>query len=327
MRPVDAIGWRRIRVAALVVYGAALVDRRGRRRAHRRGSRSPASSSPGCCSPASGGAGAALGQVLARLAAVHRRADPLRPHPRGRRLARACRCTRTTSCTPSAGCSAARPDGVAAAPPLRPGDPRALVRRAVHARLHLALPGHPRSWPRCCGCATRKLWLRYISRVIVLSVGRPDHLRRCSPRRRPGWPPATATWPAVARLSARGWIWLHAGNVEHALAQAQNGGLEPGRGDAVAAHRVRRPSSRCSSARCCARRWRYLLALYPWPWASRSSTPASTTCSTASPACLYALAVHLGSAGGSAAGPHGGATAAGGAAAATSLETPAPQAG
>ncbi|MDT4915038.1 MAG: hypothetical protein QOC66_4166 [Pseudonocardiales bacterium] len=107
----------------------------------------------------------------------------------------------------------------------------------------------------------RVLWLRYISRVIVLSFA--GLITYCVFPEAPPWMAAgDGLTDPVARLSARGWIWLHAGNVNEALASAQNEGANP-----VAAM----PSLHIAFAVLVAlmiatrirSRWRYLLALYP----------------------------------------------------------------
>ena len=107
----------------------------------------------------------------------------------------------------------------------------------------------------------RGLWLRYISRVVVLAVA--GLITYCLFPEAPPWLAARdhLTEP-VARLSARGWIWLHAGHVNDALAHAQNDGSNP-----VAAM----PSLHTAFATLAAifigmqlrSRWRYLLVLYP----------------------------------------------------------------
>jgi membrane-associated phospholipid phosphatase len=107
----------------------------------------------------------------------------------------------------------------------------------------------------------RALWLRYISRVIVLSVA--GLITYCLFPEAPPWMAARdgLTGP-VERLSARGWIWLHAGNIKDLLARGQNEGSNP-----VAAM----PSLHAAFAILVAimiagrvrSRWRYLAALYP----------------------------------------------------------------
>jgi membrane-associated phospholipid phosphatase len=107
----------------------------------------------------------------------------------------------------------------------------------------------------------RALWLRYISRVIVLAVA--GLLTYCVFPEAPPWMAARdgLTEP-VARLSARGWIWLHAGNLNETLAHAQEAGSNP-----VAAM----PSLHVAFAVLVAlmigtqlrSRWRWLLVLYP----------------------------------------------------------------
>jgi membrane-associated phospholipid phosphatase len=107
----------------------------------------------------------------------------------------------------------------------------------------------------------RALWLRYISRIVVLAVA--GLITYCLFPEAPPWLAARDGLTApVARLSARGWIWLHAGNLNSALARAQDDGSNP-----VAAM----PSLHTAFAVLVAimigtrlrSRWRYLLALYP----------------------------------------------------------------
>jgi disulfide bond formation protein DsbB len=107
----------------------------------------------------------------------------------------------------------------------------------------------------------RTAWLRYISRVIVLSVA--GLVTYCVFPEAPPWLAAHDGLSApVARLSARGFEWLHLGDVKETLARAQNDGSNP-----VAAM----PSLHCALAVLAAltiaarlrSRWRYLLALYP----------------------------------------------------------------
>lgn len=107
----------------------------------------------------------------------------------------------------------------------------------------------------------RTLWLRYITRVIVLAVA--GLLTYCVFPEAPPWMAARdgLTEP-VARLSARGWIWLHASNLNDVLAHAQEDGSNP-----VAAM----PSLHVAFAVLVAvtigarlrSRWRWLLVLYP----------------------------------------------------------------
>lgn len=107
----------------------------------------------------------------------------------------------------------------------------------------------------------RALWLRYISRVVVLAVA--GLITYSLFPEAPPWLAARdgLTEP-IARLSARGWIWLHASNLNTVLARAQADGSNP-----VAAM----PSLHTAFAVLVAvmigsqlrSRWRYLLALYP----------------------------------------------------------------
>ena len=107
----------------------------------------------------------------------------------------------------------------------------------------------------------RKLWIRYISRVIALSFA--GLITYVLFPEAPPWLAARDGYLApVGRLSARGWIWLHAGDVNTTLAKAQTAGS-----NAVAAM----PSLHTAFATLIAlfigsllrSRWRYLLALYP----------------------------------------------------------------
>jgi membrane-associated phospholipid phosphatase len=107
----------------------------------------------------------------------------------------------------------------------------------------------------------RRLWMRYISRVIVLSVaGLITYV--LFPEAPPWLAARDGLTPAVERLSARGWIWLHAGHVNDLLARAQNDGANP-----VAAM----PSLHVAFAALVAifvatrmrSKWRRLLYLYP----------------------------------------------------------------
>jgi membrane-associated phospholipid phosphatase len=107
----------------------------------------------------------------------------------------------------------------------------------------------------------RAVWLRYISRVIVLALA--GLLTYCVFPEAPPWMAARdGLTDPVARLSARGWIWLHAGNLNDVLARAQDDGSNP-----VAAM----PSLHIAFAVLVAltigarlrSRWRWLLVLYP----------------------------------------------------------------
>lgn len=107
----------------------------------------------------------------------------------------------------------------------------------------------------------RTLWVGYISRVVLLAFA--GLLTYCLFPEAPPWMAARdGLTDPVARLSARGWIWLHAGNLDQVLANAQNDGSNP-----VAAM----PSLHEAFAILVAltigarlrSRWRYLLALYP----------------------------------------------------------------
>jgi membrane-associated phospholipid phosphatase len=107
----------------------------------------------------------------------------------------------------------------------------------------------------------RALWIAYISRVVLLSfAGLITYV--LFPEAPPWLAARDGLVDPVSRLSARGWIWLHAGNVNTLLANAQRDGPNP-----VAAM----PSLHTAFATLVAlfiaiqltSRWRYVLALYP----------------------------------------------------------------
>jgi PAP2 superfamily len=107
----------------------------------------------------------------------------------------------------------------------------------------------------------RTHWVRYISRIVVLAV--LGLVTYCVYPEAPPWMAARdgLTVP-VARLSARGWIWLHAENLNDALANAQKDGPNP-----VAAmpslHEAFAVLAAIMIAGRLRSRLRYLLALYP----------------------------------------------------------------
>jgi membrane-associated phospholipid phosphatase len=107
----------------------------------------------------------------------------------------------------------------------------------------------------------RRLWVRHISRVIVLSVaGLVTYV--VFPEAPPWYAARDGLSDPVSRLSARGWELLHLGGVNSLLKHAQEDGTNP-----VAAM----PSLHVAFATLVAiiiatrlrSRWRYLLALYP----------------------------------------------------------------
>lgn len=107
----------------------------------------------------------------------------------------------------------------------------------------------------------RAEWLRYITRVIVLSVAGLITYA-LFPEAPPWFAARDGLSEPVARLSARGWIWLHLGNVRSVLARAQEGGSNP-----VAAM----PSLHTAFAVLVAialvtrlrSKWRHVVVLYP----------------------------------------------------------------
>jgi membrane-associated phospholipid phosphatase len=138
----------------------------------------------------------------------------------------------------------------------------------------------------------RGLWLAYITRVIVLAfAGLVTYV--LFPEA-PPWLAARDGYLApVGRLSARGWIWLHAGNVNTTLAEAQTAGS-----NAVAAM----PSLHTAFATLIAlfigsllrTRWRYLLALYPLAMAFTLVYTGEHYILDCVAGVLYALVVHFG---------------------------------
>jgi membrane-associated phospholipid phosphatase len=153
------------------------------------------------------------------------------------------------------------------------------VEPTVWLQQHLYTPGHVHWYDALCTIVytthflatpvlaavlwlrARAAWVHYISRVILLSVA--GLVTYCLFPEAPPWMAAHDGLSApVARLSARGWIWLHAPNVEAALDKAQSAGSNP-----VAAM----PSLHVAFAVLVAivigrrlhSRWRYLIALYP----------------------------------------------------------------
>ena len=107
----------------------------------------------------------------------------------------------------------------------------------------------------------RTAWLRFVSRIVLLSIaGLITYV--VFPEAPPWMAAQHGLTPPVERLSARGWIWLHAGNVKHLLERGQDAGSNP-----VAAM----PSLHFAVAALIAlfigyryrSRWRWLLALYP----------------------------------------------------------------
>ena len=138
----------------------------------------------------------------------------------------------------------------------------------------------------------RNLWIRYITRVIILSFsGLITYV--LFPEAPPWLAAKDGDLAPVARLSTRGWIWLHAGNVNTTLAKAQTAGS-----NAVAAM----PSLHTAFATLIAlfigslltTRWRYLLALYPMAMAFTLVYTGEHYVLDCVAGVLYALAVHFG---------------------------------
>ena len=107
----------------------------------------------------------------------------------------------------------------------------------------------------------REAFLRFITRIVVLSIAALATYMLF---------PAAPPWMAsrdgylgpVHRLSAEGWVWLHAGNIHSLLARAQDEGSNP-----VAAMPSVHTATACLVAIALGglltTRWRWLLALYP----------------------------------------------------------------
>jgi membrane-associated phospholipid phosphatase len=107
----------------------------------------------------------------------------------------------------------------------------------------------------------RALWVSYVTRVVALSfAGLATYV--LFPEAPPWLAARDGLIEPVSRLSARGWIWLHAGNVHHLLEGAQRDGPNP-----VAAmpslHTALATLAALFLATHLTGRWRYLLALYP----------------------------------------------------------------
>jgi membrane-associated phospholipid phosphatase len=107
----------------------------------------------------------------------------------------------------------------------------------------------------------RTAWLSYVTRVVILSLaGLATYV--LFPEAPPWMAAQDHVIAPVARLSARGWEWLHLGHVKTLLAAAQRDGSNP-----VAAM----PSLHTALATMVAlyvgarirSRWRWLLVLYP----------------------------------------------------------------
>lgn len=139
----------------------------------------------------------------------------------------------------------------------------------------------------------RAAWLRFISRVIVLSVaGLVTYVLF------PEAPPWYASRHGViadhvARLSARGWSWFHIGDLRTMLANAQKDGSNP-----VAAMPSLHVAFACLVALFIATRlqsrWRVLLAAYPLAMAFTLVYTGEHYVVDLIAGLAYALVVHLG---------------------------------
>jgi len=107
----------------------------------------------------------------------------------------------------------------------------------------------------------RAVWLAFVTRVIALAfAGLITYV--LFPEAPPWLAARDGLIDPVGRLSARGWIWLHAGDVKHLLDNAQHDGSNP-----VAAMPSLHVAFATLVALCIAARLRgrlrYLMALYP----------------------------------------------------------------
>jgi membrane-associated phospholipid phosphatase len=107
----------------------------------------------------------------------------------------------------------------------------------------------------------RRLWVGYISRVVALSfAGLVTYV--LFPEAPPWYAARDHYLPPVSRLSARGLEWMHLGNVQHLLADAQEDGANP-----IAAmpslHTAFAVLIAIFVAGRIASRWRYLAYAYP----------------------------------------------------------------
>ena len=236
----------------------------------------------------------AFGQVLRRLAAVHRRADALRQDPRRWPTPSGCRCTRPTSSAGNVRCSAGtcRRSGCSSTCTTRTTcywyD---ALFTLVYTSHFLATPvagrGAVAARPRRCGCGT--------SRGSSCCRSPAWSPTSCSRRRRRGWPRATASSPTRSRASRPA-----AGSGCTPRNLQDDPGRTPRRTGRTRWPRCRRctPRSRAWSRIFIASRLQPPLALPARALSGRdglrpSSTPASTTSSTCSPAWSTRVAVHL----------------------------------
>ncbi len=136
----------------------------------------------------------------------------------------------------------------------------------------------------------RQVWLRYISRVIALSfAGLATYI--LFPEAPPWLAGKDGYLPPVARLSARGWEYLHAGFANRVLIAGQNGGANP-----VAAMPSLHFAFSLLAALFIATRlrsqWRTLLYLYPLAMALTLVYTGEHYVLDIAFGALYALAVH-----------------------------------
>lgn len=138
----------------------------------------------------------------------------------------------------------------------------------------------------------RDTWMRFIRRVIALSLA--GLITYVAFPEAPPWLAAKdGVIDPVSRLSARGWIWLHAGHVKTLLANAQSGGSNPVAAmpslhTAFATLVALFLASRITSA------WRYLLVLYPLAMAFTLVYCGEHYVLDLLAGVVYALAVHTG---------------------------------
>lgn len=137
----------------------------------------------------------------------------------------------------------------------------------------------------------RRLWLRYISRVIVLSfAGLITYI--LFPEAPPWLAARDGYLPPVARLSARGWEYLHAGFAHRLLIAGQTGGSNP-----VAAmpslHFAFSLLAAMFVAGLLRSRWRRLVYLYPAAMGLTLVYTGEHYVLDLAFGALYALGVHL----------------------------------
>ena len=140
----------------------------------------------------------------------------------------------------------------------------------------------------------RDLWIRYISRVIVLSFGGlityvlfPEAPPWLASQRR-------STWEPVSRLSTHGVDLAARRGREHRRWRRPRAPVPTRSRPCRPCTPRSQPSSRCSSARLLTTRWRYLLLLYPLAMAFTLVYTGEHYVLDCIAGALYALAAHFG---------------------------------